>query len=149
MDLQNLTFFQMSEEKMRWLAQRQSVLAKNIANADTPNYMPSDLKPIKFQEFLGESRHVPVVRTNPAHRTAASRETEIVKTDANHMSPTPDGKAKVQKTRRPFETSIDKNGVVLEEQMEKIDVTRGEHDRATALFRKNVAMIETALKGVK
>ena len=48
MDLQNLTLFQMSEEKMRWLAQRQSVLSENIANANTPDYMPSDLKPLKF-----------------------------------------------------------------------------------------------------
>ena len=59
MDLQNLSLYQMSEEKMRWLAQRQSVLSQNIANANTPNYMPSDVEPLKFKEFVGESKHDP------------------------------------------------------------------------------------------
>ena len=147
MDLRNLNLFQMTDEKMRWLAQRQTVLSKNIANADTPNYLPSDLKPLKFKEFLGESRSVPLVRTNPAHRTRSSRDTDIVKTDPNHMSPTPEGKAQVKQNRRPFESSIDKNGVILEEQMAKVDTTRSEYDRATALFKKNASLIGVALRG--
>lgn len=149
MDLQNLTLFQMSEEKMRWLAQRQSVLSQNIANANTPDYMPSDLKPIKFQDFMGESKHVPLVRTNENHRTGGSKETEMVKTNPNHMSTTQDGKVRAHKVRRPFETTIDKNGVVLEEQMAKVDETRGEHDRATTLFKKNISLINVALRGNK
>lgn len=147
MDLQNLALFQMSEEKMRWLAQRQSVLSENIANANTPDYMPSDLKPLKFREFVGESRHVPLTRTNEAHRTRASRETALVKTNPAHMSPVADGRAKENIVRRPFETTIDKNGVVLEEQMAKVDETRGDHDRVTTLFRKNVSLINMALNG--
>ena len=145
MDLQNLKLYQMSEEKIRWLAQRQSVLARNIANGDTPNYMPSDLEPLKFDELVGESRHVEMMRTNPAHRTRDSRETRIVKTNLNHLSPIPDGKSRVRESRRPFETSIDKNGVILEEQMAKVDETRTQHEQVTALFKKNAALIGTAL----
>ncbi len=145
MDLQNLTLFQMSDEKMRWLAQRQSVLAENIANSNTPDYMPSDLKPLKFRDFVGESRHVPLMRTHESHRSRASRETALVKTNPAHMSPVADGKAKESIVRRPFETTIDKNGVVLEEQMAKVDETRGDHDRVTAVFKKNVALINMAL----
>ena len=144
MDLKNLNFFQMSDLKMRWLAQRQSVLAQNVANADTPDYMPSDLKPLKFREFVGESKHVQMVRTNPMHRSRASGETTIVKTNPAHMSPTPDGAAR-EEPHRPFETSIDKNGVILEEQMAKVDATRSEYDRVTALFQKNVNLIGIAL----
>lgn len=145
MDLQSLTLYQMSEEKMRWLAQRQSVLAQNIANADTPDFMPSDVEPLTFKEFVGESRHVPMTRTNPAHRSRASGETKIAKTDPAHLSPVADGKVRVRETRRPFETSIDKNGIILEEQMAKIDDTRGQHERVAALFKKNAALLGTAL----
>ena len=145
MDLQNLSLYRMSEEKMRWLAQRQSVLAHNIANADTPDFMPSDLKPLSFKELVGESRHVPMMRTNAAHRTRSSGETQIAKTNVNHLSPVSDGKSRVNETRRPFETSIDKNGVVLEEQMAKVDETRTQHEQVTALFKKNAALLGTAL----
>ena len=145
MDLQNLTLYQMSGEKMRWLAQRQSVLARNIANGDTPNFMPSDLEPITFKEFVGESKHVSMVRTNPAHRARTSGETKIVKTNAAHLSPVADGKVRVREGRHPFETSIDKNGVVLEEQMAKVDETRTQHEQVTALFKKNAALLGTAL----
>ena len=145
MDLQNLSLYQMSEEKMRWLAQRQSVLSQNIANANTPDYMPSDVEPLKFKEFVGESKHVPLTRTNPMHRTAASGDAKMVKTDPKHLSPVADGKAKVKETRRPFETVIDKNGVILEEQWAKIDDTRGQHEQVTALFKKNMALLGTAL----
>ena len=145
MDLQNLTLYRMSEEKMRWLAQRQSVLAHNIANGDTPNFMPSDVKPLTFKEFVGESKHVPMVRTNPAHRTRTSAETQIVKTNENHLSPIPEGKSRVRTTRRPFETSIDKNGVILEEQMAKVDETRAQHEQVAALFKKNASLLGTAL----
>ncbi len=145
MDLQNLTLYQMSEEKMRWLAQRQSVLAHNIANADTPDFLPSDVEPLTFKEFVGESKHVAMMRTDPAHRTRSSGETKIAKTNAAHMSPIADGKVRVRETRRPFETSIDENGVILEEQMAKMDDTRGQHERVTALFKKNAALLGTAL----
>ena len=85
------------------------------------------------------------MRTNPAHRTRSSAETKIVKTNAAHLSPIADGKSRVEEVRRPFETSIDENGIVLEEQMAKIDDTRGQHERVTALFKKNAALLGTAL----
>ena len=144
MDLKNLNFFQMSDEKMRWLAQRQSVLAQNIANANTPDYMPSDLKPLKFKDFVGETKHVPLVRTNEAHRVRSSRSTVIAKTNSAHLSPLPEGVAETTQ-RRPFETSIDENGVVLEEQMATVDATRSDFDRVTTLFQKNVGLINVAL----
>lgn len=144
MDLQNLTLYQMGSEKMRWLAQRQSVLAQNIANADTPKYMPSDLIPLSFKDFLSDDK-TPLVRTNPMHRTLNSEETRVAKTNAMHMSPDADGKAQVRESRRPFETSIDKNGVILDEQWAKVDETRAQHEQISALFKKNMSLIGTAL----
>ena len=39
MDLGKLDIFKMASQKMGWLTERQVVLANNIANADTPNYI--------------------------------------------------------------------------------------------------------------
>ena len=44
----------MMKKKMGWLSQRQSVLAQNVANADSPNYVGSDLKPFTFREEIGK-----------------------------------------------------------------------------------------------
>ncbi|HAH11118.1 MAG TPA: flagellar biosynthesis protein FlgB, partial [Alphaproteobacteria bacterium] len=40
---------------MSWAAQRQNVLARNIANASTPEFVPSDLKEKSFGAFLRQS----------------------------------------------------------------------------------------------
>lgn len=146
MDLQSLALYKMSNEKMRWAAQRQAVIAQNIANGDTPNFMPSDIEPLKFKDFVGENTgHVQMTRTNSMHRTANSGDAKMVKTNPNHMSPDADGKSKAKESRRPFETSIDKNGIILEEQMAKMDTTRGQHEQASALFKKNLALLGVAM----
>ena len=145
MDLQSMAFFKTASTKMRWLAQRQAVIAQNIANADTPKYMPSDLKPLRFADLVGEENGVPLMRTNPAHRTRGSEDTRLAVTNPAHMTALPEGKAKVAGQRRPFETSIDKNGVILEEQMAKMDMTRGEYEQTLALFKQNVNLINIAL----
>ena len=145
MDLQSLTLYQMSGEKLRWLAQRQTVLAENIANANTPDYMARDIEKLNFKDLLTDDGKMQPARTNPMHRTRSSGTTKIAKTNAAHMSPVPDGKSRVDDRRRPFETTIDKNGVVLEEQRAKVDETRGQHDQVTALFKKNAALLGTAL----
>ena len=43
-----LGIFSKLATRMAWLGRRQQVLAQNIANADTPNYKPMDLKPLDF-----------------------------------------------------------------------------------------------------
>ncbi|RRH75798.1 flagellar basal body rod protein FlgB [Falsigemmobacter faecalis] len=44
------SFFRLASERMDWLAERQKVLAANIANADTPGYRARDLT--AFEDFL-------------------------------------------------------------------------------------------------
>lgn len=40
------------EQVLRFAAQRQRVLAHNIANLETPDFRPLDVSPLKFQESL-------------------------------------------------------------------------------------------------
>lgn len=44
MDLNNLSIFSMAKTEMAYLTERQKVLATNIANANTPHYLPRMLK---------------------------------------------------------------------------------------------------------
>src|SRR3546814_11092818 len=44
--------FNLLGKRMEWLGQRQKVLAQNIANADTPDYVPHDLKPQEFRRLV-------------------------------------------------------------------------------------------------
>jgi flagellar basal-body rod protein FlgB len=131
MDLQKQTLFKMIGDKLAYLGQRQKVIAQNIANADTPNYQARDLKPINFQDQM---RHEMALVTP-------------VLTQANHLQPvTPPERFKVQETKRPYETSLDKNGVVLEEQAEKMQATSTEYQAATTIYKKYLGMFKLVLK---
>ncbi len=41
--------FDLLSTRQRWLAQREAVLTRNVANADTPSFRPQDLKPQSFE----------------------------------------------------------------------------------------------------
>ena len=135
MDLQNLTFFQLAQQRMDWLAQRQKVVSENLANANTPGYVAKDLKPLDFKSELSRSlatdtASIPVTRTDPAHLTGTLPQS---------------GPYRVETTRRPYEYTLDKNGVDVEQQMEKAANNRGQYELTSNLVMKNLSMIRTAL----
>ena len=67
MDLNKLDIFRLTNSKMGWLSERQTVLAQNIANADTPGYKAKDLKAPDFSSMLNTTRDVPVAKTSEGH----------------------------------------------------------------------------------
>ena len=70
MDLSKIPLFAQLKGKMAWLSQRQKVLAENIANADTPGYVPRDLKPVDFsREIAAVQRKLKVASTRQGHIT--------------------------------------------------------------------------------
>ena len=131
MDLRNLTLFDMTKTKMDWLAQRQKILAQNIANANTPNYKARDLRELDFNREIERVMNPTVepVRTNPAHHSGTLPERGPFRDD----------------TPKVFEESIDGNRVVLEEQMQMVGSNKGQYTLALNLFKKNVSMLKTAL----
>ena len=133
MDLDNLTFFRMVKARMTWAAERQRVLAQNVANADTPHYQPLDVKDLDFKAM--------------AQATQKSSQVKALMTDPAHLPGTlPDpGTFRADKVRRAYETSPDGNGVVLEDQMMKMNDTKGSYDTALALYQKQLKMIRFAL----
>jgi flagellar basal-body rod protein FlgB len=131
MDLSKQTLFKMISTRLSYLGERQKVIAQNIANADTPNYQARDLKPLNFKDEIQRQM----------------RQVTPTMTQVNHLPPvTPSEPFAVQQIKRPYETSLDKNGVVLEEQSMKMSDTMGDYQAATTIYKKYLSMIKLVLK---
>lgn len=120
-------------KRMEWLSQRQRVLADNIANADTPNYVPRDLNEGEFQRVLRD-------RQRPVDPKA---------THAAHLQGTAlrGGPARTERQDDPYETSPSGNAVILEEQLIKVSKTQSDYQTIANLYRKHMDMFRTALRG--
>jgi flagellar basal-body rod protein FlgB len=118
--------------KMAYLQQRQTVIAGNIANADTPKYRPQDLETVDFGEIMRGTSARPKIGTSM--------------TDSQHMPTTKsEEQADINKSRRVYEASPDGNAVIIEEQLLKAQSTQADFGLMTNLYKKNVSMINMAI----
>ena len=128
--LEDLKFFAMAQRTMHWLSARQVAIAQNIANANTPKYQPKDLAPLDFKNLLDpEPQPIRAVATNPMHISPVVEQVHFETT----------------KERRPEESKIDGNAVLLEEQTKKLGDIKELHTLATSLIQANAALIKTAI----
>ena len=128
--LENVTILAMAKRRMDWAAERQEVIAENIANANTPGYRSRDAKPFVFKEMVPVT---PVTVMNVSHPLHISSQ------------PLVDAGISIQEDRHPFETKPDGNTVSLEEQSVKMSDTKGNYDESATLFQKYVKMYRTSL----
>ncbi len=137
MELTDLPMFGLVRQRMSWLNQRQTVLSQNIANADTPKYLSHDLKKFDFRDVIRDNnpirRGVTMAATKPGHITGIS----------NRVTSPFD----VKDRNRPYETAPDGNQIVLEEQMVKLNETQIKHNMMTELYRKQMRMFRTVMRG--
>lgn len=126
----DLPLFQALKSKMQWHQSRQSVLAENIANANTPGYVSKDVKSYSFQDYVGLQ--------NVAVSTSLTKAGHISGSISGNVS------AKVEKLDS-FEVTPDGNNVNLEEQMMKITQNQMDFQAATSLYTKGLGLIRTAL----
>ena len=130
MDLAKSPLFSMITKRLAWLGQRQQVLAHNIANSDTPGFMPRDVKPLDFRRLAaGEARRLEVSTTNARHL------------NSGRQSP----KFKSEEQTQTYETTPAGNAVVLEQQLMKVARTVMDYQLMTNLYRKHVNMVKTAI----
>jgi flagellar basal-body rod protein FlgB len=122
-------------ERMSWLNSRQSLLAQNVANADTPGYAARDLKPMDFQAEL-DRQNAPcfagIATTDPRH----------IAMPVSGPAQSPNGE--VTET----ETTPTGNSVSLEEEMIKVADTQSQYQAASNLYAKAVGMMRTAIGSV-
>jgi flagellar basal-body rod protein FlgB len=132
--LDGIDMFRISGARMRQLAERQNVLAQNIANADTPHYRARDVKPFSFNSTLLRQQPglapLHLTATRPGHLGAPNGAANIVADRAYAYSEDPDG-----------------NTVNLEEQMVKqADVAKA-YDLTTLVYKRGTALLRSAVGG--
>ena len=118
----------MLRTRLEWAQARQRVLAENVANADTPNFRPSDLAPLKFDS------------------SPALQPVRLATTEAGHI-PAPGETASEFRTERRgrFDIRASGNGVNLEDQMMKVAANQMDYQAVSALYARSLNLLKTAI----
>lgn len=132
MALEDIPLFAGLRAKLGYDSERQTVIAQNVANADTPGYSPGDLKAFSFDEAMrSQNLALTPVTTNAAHLPGnTSAATRVWRTED-----VPDS-----------ESRLDGNRVVLEEQMMKMSEARADYDTAITLYQKSLTLLRLAIR---
>jgi flagellar basal-body rod protein FlgB len=131
----DLPLFSMLRSRMQWHQERQRILAQNVANADTRNYRPQDLAPLKFEP----SKVAMAATTGPAGG--------LTRTDAGHFN----AAASLSGSRfqaafgGTVETRPSGNAVNLEDEMIKVAANQRDFQAATTLYTKSLGLLKAAI----
>ncbi len=138
--MKDIALFQALHQKMGWQTQRQSVLAQNIANADTPGYVPRDMKPLDFKALLATTGSGLPLGQGIGHVTLKA-------THSSHYGAAGASAVKAKNQKSVYETAPSGNSVILEEQLIKANQLAADHRLMTNLYQKNVNLLRTAVRG--
>lgn len=126
MDPTKIGLFDVAEKRLVWTAQRQSVLAANIANANTPGFQARDVD--SFASLLAGTGPVEPTRTQAAHMAGT----------------VPSGLASLTKDP-PKARALDGNTVMLDQQLTKVADTETTQSLVTTVWKKYMSMFSMAL----
>jgi flagellar basal-body rod protein FlgB len=118
-------------EKMKWHQARQSLLAENVANAETPGYKGRDLKAFGFTEHMASlsTAKVETMTTQPTHISVQATGADgFGARDMNSFEVTPEG-----------------NGVTLEDEMMKVASNQMDYQTITAIYTRSLSILKSAL----
>jgi flagellar basal-body rod protein FlgB len=133
MNFSGIPLLSMLKSKMHYVSQRQTLLAQNVANADTPGYAPKDLKPFSFDDAI--------------QRTQGGGALQVARTNAAHLSLGSTGSGEFDAQSAPdSEVRLDGNHVVLEDQMMKLTQAKMDYDAAVGFYQQSLQLLQTAIK---
>ena len=120
----------MLKSSMRWHQERQRILAQNVANADTPGFVPKDLRALNFGANRSDgSPNVGLSATNAGHIIGdSSSHGSLVEAMSDDREATPGG-----------------NRVVLEDEVMKVSQNAMDYQLVSQLYGKGLGMIRTAM----
>ena len=136
MALDSIPLLSVLKSKMSWHQNRQSLLAQNVANADTPGYKGRDLAPFKVEQAGRSGQVLPPIG--------------MAKTSASHIQGTVMADARSNfggENGGGWEITPEGNGVVLEEQMIKVTGNASDFQVASLLYTRSLGLLKTALRG--
>lgn len=123
---ENIPYFRMAYAMATHAGARQAVIARNMANADTPGFRAQDLPP--FSELVGSSG-------------AAMRATRARHLNAPHSA----GIIPAATLRDAPGQSPDGNSVSLEQEMLNAVEVKRQHDRALAIYKSGMTILRSAI----
>jgi flagellar basal-body rod protein FlgB len=118
--------FTLAERRLAWTSERQTLLARDLANLSTPGFQSVDAP--NFLSVLKQAGGVRPLRTS-----------------ANHLEGTIDPGSSMRPVRDIRPRTADNNGVRLEEQLMKVADTETLHATVTTIYKKYMSMLSTAL----
>ncbi len=122
----DLNVFKTAHAMATHAGQRQAVIARNMANADTPGYQPRDIE--AFQKaFENSRREVAMTATRAGHLNGAS-------------GPQPWAEYEVAPSGDP-----NGNGVSIEEEMFKAVEVKRQHDRALTIYKSSMNILRSSI----
>jgi flagellar basal-body rod protein FlgB len=124
--MEPVSLFDLATRQSQWLAVRQSAVAGNIANANTPGYTAKDVEP--FEKVLD--------------RAAVS----LRATQAGHLGGAGDAAFKIKSEEFTGSIMPSKNTVVLEDQLMKAGEVRRSFELNTAIVKAFHSMMMMAVK---
>jgi len=127
------------EREMRHLAERQRVIAQNIANSETSGYRAKDVAAPNFADLLaqqGGGGGTPRIAAPRVVLTAGM-------TALGARGPSSGGSVILD--RDVTETKPDGNNVTLEDQLLKMGQVQADFAAMTSLYRKQQGLLKTAL----
>jgi flagellar basal-body rod protein FlgB len=132
--LEGISLFRIAASRMQYLAERQSVIARNIANADTPNYIARDLKP--FGSLL----------TGQTSGASAQAGLPLAQTSSGHLAGTSFAPA-TSSTSTSVGDGEKPNGnrVSLEEQMVKSADNANSFALVSAAYAKTISIMKMSI----
>jgi flagellar basal-body rod protein FlgB len=131
MALTDLPVIAALKQRMQWHDARQRVLAENVANADMPRFTPRDL-----------------VEVDDGAKQLAVRPLQVAVTNAAHIGGNAIASSGGPGLREAggWETTPDGNSVVLEEQMMKLAENQMDHEMATTLYSRSLALLRASVR---
>lgn len=127
--LGGMLVFALSAARLAHASQRNAVIARNVAHADTPGFKAQDVAAFDFERMVAATAVQPKA-TRPGHAVGRSPlgPAEVEVHDAPATGESPDG-----------------NTVSLEEQMVLAAATRGQFELAATLYAKHLSLLRTAI----
>lgn len=123
-----VNFFSLASQQNRWLSVRQSAVAQNVANVNTPGYKAVDVEP--FEAVLN------------------STGIEMQKTRASHLSPMSGAGSEAEtEENAKWQVVHSGNSVSIEEQMLKAGEVSGAYQRNTSVMKTLHRMLLAASRG--
>jgi flagellar basal-body rod protein FlgB len=135
--IEEIDLFRLTGARMRYLTERQTVVAKNIANADTPHFRAQDLTPFSFESRL---------LRGGMNEAGAASPLRMVRTSPTHLG---DGRggafARVDSRTPSYGEKPNGNNVSLEEQMIKSNDVANAFQLATSAYAKSVTLMKLSM----